>query len=101
MADHVAIDSSLLRETSRRLGQVAETLGQARGSAESDAHAVGQRDLAAAMRDFADNWRVHREHLIDTVSGGQKFVTGAADAYERLDHDLAEGLQRTVGKVIV
>jgi hypothetical protein len=93
LADHVAIDLSLLRETSRRLGRVAETLGQARGTAHEDAHAVAQRDLAEAMREFADDWSVHREHLIGTASGGHKFVSGATDAYERLDHDLAAGLE--------
>jgi hypothetical protein len=89
LADHVAIDLSFLRETSRRLGRAAETLGAARGTAHEDAQSVRQRDLGEAMQEFADNWRVHRERLIDMASGGHKFVTGAADAYDRLDHDLA------------
>ena len=93
VADHIAVDVSMLRETSQRLGRVGETLGQARGTAQDDARAVAQRELSEAMRDFADNWRVHREHLIDSVSGAAKFVAGAADAYERLDQDLASGFE--------
>jgi hypothetical protein len=97
VADHIAIDLALLRETSRQLGQVAETLGGARGAAHEDAQAVAQRDLSAAMVEFADNWRVHREHLIGMVSGGQKFVAGAVDAYQRLDHDQAASLDGSKG----
>jgi hypothetical protein len=97
VADHIAIDVSLLRETSRRLGRVAEILGQARGTAQDDARAVAQRELAEAMRDFAENWRVHREQLIDSVSGAAKFVAGAANAYQRLDQDLATGLPDATG----
>jgi hypothetical protein len=97
LADHVAIDISLLRETSGRLGRVTETLGGARGTAHADADAVAHPDLADAVRQFADNWRTHREHLVDQVSGGQKFVTGAADAYERLDQQLASALNTDQG----
>jgi hypothetical protein len=88
----VAINISLLRETGGRLGQMADALGQAQGTGSEDAHSVRQRDLTAAMHEFATNWKTHREKLIDQVSGGHKFVTGAVEAYERLDNDLAAGL---------
>jgi hypothetical protein len=98
MADHVAIDISLLRETGSRLGRVAQSLGQARGSGADDAEAVRQRDLAEAMEEFTRNWKRHREHLIDKVSGGAKFVTGAVEAYERLEGDLTAGLGDVPGR---
>ncbi len=97
MADHISVDVSLLRETSRRLAEVADTLRAAQGTAQDDAQAVAQPDLAGAMREFASNWRVHREKLISTVSGGQKFVSSAADAYERLDQDLAANIKSSGG----
>jgi hypothetical protein len=92
MADHVAIDLSLLRETGNRLGRVADALNQAHGTGTNHAQAVTQPDLTAAIHEFATNWKRHREHLIDKVSGGHKFITGAVGAYDRLDSDLAAGL---------
>jgi hypothetical protein len=73
------------RSTSRSYGRPAP------GCAD-DAQAVTQKDLTAAMHEFATNWKTHREQLIDKVSGGHTFVTGAVDAYERLDHDMAATL---------
>jgi hypothetical protein len=92
MADHIAVDVSLLREMGRGLGRVGASLDQARGTAQDDARAVAQPDLAEAMRDFAGNWRVHREQLIESVNGAARFVAGAADAYERLDQELGAGI---------
>ncbi|GLY18057.1 hypothetical protein Kisp01_50710 [Kineosporia sp. NBRC 101677] len=87
---YVKADLASLEQTALRLGQVASTLAQARSGADSDGALVGQADLAGALGDFADNWRIRRERLTKAVEGAHTFVSGAVTAYRDLDTALAE-----------
>ncbi|GLY15128.1 hypothetical protein LWF15_12280 [Kineosporia rhizophila] len=92
MAQYVKVDVGLLETTATRLGQVANELTASRSAADHDAQVVANSDLAGALGDFSDNWRIRREDLIQAVTGAQKFVAGAATAYRQLDNSMAEAL---------
>lgn len=92
MAQYVKVNLDLLATTATRLGQVADALAGARSSADADAAAVGHPDLAGALSDFSDNWRIRRETLTEAVRGAQQFVGGAHEAYCGLDRALAEAI---------
>ena len=89
---YVKIELDLLQTTAQRLGQVADTLSRSRSTADQDAHVLAQADLASALGDFADNWRIRRENLIKAVEGAQKFVSGAVGAYRELDSSMADAV---------
>lgn len=92
VTEYVKIELNLLETTAQRLGQVADTLSRSRSTADQDAHVLAQADLASALGDFADNWRIRRENLIKAVEGAQKFVSGAVVAYRDLDSSMADAV---------
>ena len=75
-----------------------DAVGLGWGDLGGDVAAVAQHDLIKAMQDFVDNWRIHREKLIDSVDGHQKAISTAADSYDQLDHDQASCLAQAGGK---
>jgi hypothetical protein len=67
-------------------------MSRSRSTADLDAQLLGQADLAAALGDFTDNWRIRRENLVKAVEGAHTFVAQAVDAYRRLDCAMADSL---------
>ena len=89
VAQYVKADLDALDQTALRLGRVADTLSRSRASADLDAQVVGQPDLAEALGEFSDNWRIRRENLTSAVQGAHTFVSGACTAYRKTDQEMA------------
>ncbi|GLY30949.1 hypothetical protein [Kineosporia sp. NBRC 101731] len=92
VTDHVKIELDVLQMTATRLGQVAGELKNSRSAADQDGRVVAHADLASALGEFSDNWRVHRENLITAVEGAHGFVAKAVTAYRELDLQLTEAV---------
>ncbi len=72
MGDHLAIDLGLIRSTGVGM--------------------LGSGELAGAMDDFVDNWKIHRDKLVASVEAHPKMATDSAEAYENTDTGLAKEL---------
>ncbi|MEV0323607.1 hypothetical protein ACIBKX_13605 [Streptomyces sp. NPDC050658] len=53
----------------------------------------GNDDLADKFGDFADNWKLSRKRLTDEVDSLAQIAKAAAEAYEDIDHQLAEAIR--------
>ncbi|MGW7085939.1 hypothetical protein ACWGH2_20950 [Streptomyces sp. NPDC054871] len=53
----------------------------------------GNGDLADKFGDFADNWKLSRKRLTDEVDALAQIAKAAAEAYEDIDHQLAEAIR--------
>ncbi|MFG2649780.1 hypothetical protein [Streptomyces sp. NPDC048436] len=53
----------------------------------------GNGDLADKFGDFADNWKLSRKRLTDEVDALAQIAKAAAEAYESIDHQLAEAIR--------
>ncbi|MEV6884910.1 MULTISPECIES: hypothetical protein [unclassified Streptomyces] len=56
---------------------------------------LGDQGLVKAFDDFGDNWKIHRERLMEEIEKLSKILSAAAKAYEDIDHQLAEALRGT------
>ena len=72
MGDHLTIDLGLIRSTGVGM--------------------LGSGELAGAMDDFVDNWKIHRDKLVASVEAHPKMATDSAEAYESTDTGLAKEL---------
>lgn len=53
----------------------------------------GDGDLADKFEDFVDNWEISREKLTEEVGAMAEIAKAAAQAYEDIDHQLAEAIR--------
>ncbi len=74
LGDHLAIDLGLIRSTGVGM--------------------LGSGELAGAMDDFVDNWKIHRDKLVASVEAHPKMATDSAEAYESTDEELAKELTK-------
>lgn len=93
MGDHLTIDLALLRATGAGLGQIKDAL-QSAESTKPGAEVLGSGELASAMDDFVDNWKIHRKKLVSAVEAHQKMAIDSAEAYEDTDQGLAKELTK-------
>jgi nucleotide-binding universal stress UspA family protein len=89
VAERLKVDLQLLRETGEALEAIALALRQADANARVEQGVLSGTELADAVREFADNWRVRRRRLVDAIDHRRMVVDGAL-AYQRADEDLAE-----------
>lgn len=93
MGDHLKIDLGLIRATGAGLGAIKDALQHAE-AAQPGAGVLGSGELAGAMDEFVDNWKIHRDKLISSVDAHQKMATDSAEAYENTDEGLAKELTK-------
>lgn len=91
MGDHLKIDLGLLRATGAGLGQIKDVLQQAE-AAKPGVEVLGSGELAGAMDEFVDNWKIHRDKLVSSIEAHQKMAVESAEAYENTDTELAKEL---------
>jgi hypothetical protein len=52
----------------------------------------GQLNANLSMGDFADNWTVHRDKMVEVMKSLQTKVLEVSEAWDKADADLAESL---------
>ena len=92
MADF-KIDTEELRSAASVLKTIGSEFKNANENVEPTAIAVGDSDLAYAVRKFALSWNQHREELTDQISTLRTHLTNAADNIEATDEALAANLE--------
>jgi hypothetical protein len=68
-----------------------DALQQAEGT-QPGVGVLGSGELADAMDEFVDNWKIHRNKLVASVEAHQKMALDSAEAYENTDEGLAREL---------
>jgi len=83
MADHIKINTTLLREMGSSLGRLRDEFTHSTditGAAKGD---MGSGDVADALNNFASDWSKKRDELTKGLDTLSKTATGSADHWER------------------
>lgn len=91
--DHTRLDLDVIKGMGRGLGSIKKAfdgLEDLGGKYEDD---FGDGDLADKFGDFADNWKLSRKRLTDEIDALSQIAKAAAEAYEDIDHQLAEAIR--------
>ena len=91
MGEHLKVDLGLLRATGAGLGQIRDALQRAE-AAKVGVEVLGSGELAGAMDEFVDNWKIHRGRLVSSIEAHQKMAVESAEAYANTDTELAKEL---------
>jgi uncharacterized protein YukE len=92
-SDHTRLDLDVIKGMGTGLNNVKkafEGLDKLSDKYEGD---FGNGDLADKFGDFASNWEISREKLMEEVDTLGKIAKAAAEAYEDIDHQLAEAIR--------
>ena len=93
MGDHLKVDLALIRATGAGLGRIKDALHQAEAT-QPGVEVLGSGELAGAVDEFVDNWKIHRKKLVVSVEAHQKMALDSAEAYENTDEGLAKELTK-------
>ncbi|MET7451255.1 hypothetical protein ABZT03_05015 [Streptomyces sp. NPDC005574] len=95
MSDQTA-DIERIKESSKSLSRVHRDFrNHSNPAAGLSVSTLGDKGLVDVFDDFGDNWKIHRERLMDEIEKLAKILSTAAKAYEDIDHQLAEALRST------
>jgi hypothetical protein len=89
------IDTTLLVDTGADLGLVAAEFDAADTYAGQVAEAVGDDELADAIRSFAGDWTERRAKMRDSVANVAELVGAVGEQFEGVDSDLANSLEES------
>ncbi|MEW2450692.1 hypothetical protein AB0896_24565 [Streptomyces parvulus] len=94
MGDQEA-DIDRIRECARALSRIRGTFAERANPAEGyGVGEIGSEKILDAFEKFGSNWKIHRRQLSDELEKLHGITKGAADAYDKIDHELAEALRR-------
>jgi nucleoid-associated protein YejK len=95
MADLV-VDLSMLQETAGSLGMLIEEFNRASQIVDDNRGAIGENALLHALDDFVDNWKVHRDELLESMKAVYDMATQSHDGYIQVDNELAQAIAQDV-----
>jgi hypothetical protein len=84
----LAIDLDALEAMKRELTSISSEFSRAEEISGALAEAVGHRQLAATVEDFARAWSVHRAELLTGITFVLDAATAIHDTFEELDRRL-------------
>lgn len=87
------IVDATLDDTDRDLKAITDEFTNAGKRADETAAIWGQRDVSRAMDEFADNWRVHRDEILERLGSLSKRVEQACVTWSDADKQLASSLE--------
>lgn len=76
----------------RALSAVAAEFQNAKGIEEGYTDGIGHHRLAAKLHDVANNWKDHREHMLQEIDGLAKSASAAGQAYPEIERHLVAAL---------
>ncbi|WP_402462011.1 hypothetical protein [Isoptericola aurantiacus] len=89
------LDTALLVDTGDQLDLVAAEFDAADTYAGRVADAVGDDELAEAIRSFAGDWKERRATMRDSVANVAELVGAVGEQFEGVDSDLATSLEES------
>ncbi|MEU6120665.1 hypothetical protein [Streptomyces sp. NPDC047123] len=98
MGDQEA-DIERIRECARSLKRIHDTFQKRSNPADGyGTGELGSQLLLDTFDTFGGNWKIHRKKLTEELRSLHGMTKAAADAYEKIDHELAEALRRSDGQ---
>lgn len=95
MSDQTA-DLERIKESGNALSKIHRDFKNRANPAEGlGVSTLGDKGLVDVFDDFEDNWKIHRERLMEEIEKLSKILSTAAKAYQDIDHQLAEALRGT------
>ena len=89
MGDRLNVDTDVLQEAGESLRLVATEFEHADDNSDRAAEAVGNRELADRVRDFAHNWNDRRGEMLGNIAALATAASESGRAFAELDRDLA------------
>jgi hypothetical protein len=80
-------------EMSRDLRAIRDEFETAGQAADDHARVWGQRDVGRAMQEFADNWRVHRDEILERLTTLGERVDQVDATWTDAEAQLADSIQ--------
>ncbi|OON78390.1 hypothetical protein [Streptomyces tsukubensis] len=96
-SDHTRLDLDVIRGMGTGLGKVKKAFDGLDKLSDAYEEDFGHGGLADKFSDFASNWEISRGKLTEEVDALAQIAKAAAEAYEDIDHQLAEAI-RDAGK---
>jgi hypothetical protein len=93
VGDHLKVDLALLDETAEALDHLRAEFANASQIADSYRGVLGSGEIADAVDSFVDNWRRHREKLINKIESLRTMAADSAKTYREVDNELASSLE--------
>ena len=82
-----------LDQTNADLKKIHDEFDNASKNAKDDRNIWGQRDLAKAMDDFANNWKIHRDKINEKLKSLSDKVDKAVAAWDDAENQLSNALK--------
>ncbi|MDT0269534.1 hypothetical protein RM844_24945 [Streptomyces sp. DSM 44915] len=82
-----------VRELATKLRLVATEFENSEDIASEYAEEVSHGDLAHELEQFAENWRIHRDKLMEGLGTFVEHAEQAAEGYDGIETELANALQ--------
>lgn len=89
----VTVDIAAVAELARRLQALAKQFDEAEDVVRGYHDAVGSREVAAALDDFAGNWSHQRKKIRRQMEEVAAYADAAAEAYASVEADIAGACQ--------
>jgi hypothetical protein len=95
MADHIKINTTLLRDMGSSLGRLRDEFSHSSDITGAATGEMGSGDVAGALGNFASDWSTKRDQLTKGLDTLAKTATGSADHWDGLDSDLAKAIEKS------
>ncbi|MFD3837680.1 hypothetical protein ACFWWC_15630 [Streptomyces sp. NPDC058642] len=90
--DYTRLDLDAIKSMGTGLGNIKKAFDDI-GKLDKYSDDFGHAGLADKFGDFADNWEISREKLTKEVDALAQIAKAAGEAYEEIDHQLAEAIR--------
>lgn len=91
--DRTRLDLDVIKGMGRGLSSIKKAFDGLEDLGGKYGDDFGNEDLADKFEDFAGNWKLSRKRLTDEVDALAQIAKAAAEAYEDIDHQLAEAIR--------
>lgn len=92
MGDHLKADLSRISASARELRHLHGEFSQLSATVDGYDDVFGAPELATAMNNFSGKWKIHRQHIVDSLDVVAKAAQAGVDAYTGVDADLTKAL---------
>ncbi|MDT0446882.1 MULTISPECIES: type VII secretion target [unclassified Streptomyces] len=82
-----------VRELANKLRMVATEFENSEDIASDYADQVSHDDLAHELEQFSENWRIHRNKLMESLESFVEKAQQAADGYDGIEEELVRALE--------
>ncbi|MFD4522693.1 hypothetical protein ACFWP7_01880 [Streptomyces sp. NPDC058470] len=92
-SDHTRLDLDVIKGMGTGLSNVKKAFDGLEKLGDKYEDDFGNGDLSDKFGDFVSNWEISREKLTGEVDTLAQIAKAAAEAYEDIDHQLAEAVR--------